>query len=502
MRSTNPNLRLANPPPTCRSNLQGLVHLVCAILSSQSIPFAAQINAGLSQLLQAESLRVSHVQTRSRWAALQLKRQSALLPWRPANLLSLPSGWLCSSLQPIFKPSGPAGQGMSMHKVCLPEQRPGAPPVSSLTFLQMLVAGMLLGARTELGPAPPEQLSGALHCVNEAVLAAWPASTDVAGLAIERHLAARSWVPDLEQTAAPEWIATPLSRTAAALQRDLQRHTPEVSPTELRCLALLLRASRVHAAPKPATSAERAQRSMIRMVDGQQALALSSGAAPGSLLESIHFEACADAVMAAAVAGEPAVCGTGAAYKAREDEWMRVADELLQRCLDDKREWRHIVGRRLPGKCLEVAWKALEVAWKVLAAPRCANAARVPGLLASLCQLLRPAGSHAGWMAANAHARSLASLHYGSAQRMPDRGSPLADFLAAQLLRKAEQLLDTARGCLPHLRRWLPQLQVQAYEQYQLHFEEGLAAVKQGAWKGMRCLIHSRAKCSAGVAIG
>ena len=108
-------------------------------------------------------------------------------------------------------------------------------------------------------------------------------------------------------------------------------------------------------------------------------------------------------------------------------------------------------------------------------------------------------------MAANTHARSLASLHYGSAQRMPDRGSPLADFLAAQLLRKAEQLLDTARGCLPHLRRWLPQLQVQAYEQYQKRFEQGLAEAKQGAWEGMRCPIQNRAECSAssaGVATG
>ena len=249
---------------------------------------------------------------------------------------------MCSSLQPILRTSGsgPPGQGGALYKLCLPDQHPGAPPVSSITLLQMLVAGMLLGACTELGQAPPEQMSGALHCVNEAIETAWPAMTGGGRLAIERHLAAGSWVPDLEQTAAPEWDAAPLSRTAAALQRDLKRHVPEVSRTELRCLALLLRDSRIDMAPKPATSAERTQRSMIRMVDCQQALALSSGAAPGSLLASIHCSACHNAVMVAAVAGEPAVCGTGAAYNAREDQWMRLADELLQRYLDEKREWR------------------------------------------------------------------------------------------------------------------------------------------------------------------
>ena len=95
-------------------------------------------------------------------------------------------------------------------------------------------------------------------------------------------------------------------------------------------------------------------------------------------------------------------------------------------------------------------------------------------------------------MAANGFARSLASLYWGMAQLMPDRGTPLADFLATQLLRKAEQLLDTARGCLPHLRRWLPQLQLQAYEQYQKRFEQGLAEAKQGAQGECTCLLCAR----------
>ena len=99
-------------------------------------------------------------------------------------------------------------------------------------------------------------------------------------------------------------------------------------------------------------------------------------------------------------------------------------------------------------------------------------------------------------MAAHSLARSLASMYWTSAQTFPNRGTPRSDALAAGLLRRAEALLATARGCLPHLRRWLPQLQMQAHEHYQRHFERSLAEVQQG---GVDCGGRLRSRAAAGV---
>lgn len=117
--------------------------------------------------------------------------------------------------------------------------------------------------------------------------------------AIERRLAIRRWVPDLDLQAQPGWDAAPLSPTAAALQRDLACHAPEISLTELRCLALLQRAAVCDMAPALDTSAGLAGRDEQQLLDAQQALALSHGAARGSRLDDIHFQAMHDAVMAA-----------------------------------------------------------------------------------------------------------------------------------------------------------------------------------------------------------
>lgn len=84
-------------------------------------------------------------------------------------------------------------------------------------------------------------------------------------------------------------------------------------------------------------------------------------------------------------------------------------------------------------------------------------------------------------MSIHGFARSLSSLYWSSAANVPGRGTPGGDALAEERLRKAEQLLEAARGCLPHLRRWLPQLPMQAHEAYQQRFDRGLAEARQGA---------------------
>ncbi len=89
-------------------------------------------------------------------------------------------------------------------------------------------------------------------------------------------------------------------------------------------------------------------------------------------------------------------------------------------------------------------------------------------------------------MAAHELARLLSSLYSSSAQTFPGRGTPRVDALA-DLLHEADRLLGIARSCLPHLKLWLPKLQMQAHNHYQLSFERSLAEAKQGGkpWDAM-----------------
>lgn len=143
-------------------------------------------------------------------------------------------------VQPIMIATGTG----SSAGLFLPDRGPGAPPPSSITFLQMLLAGILYSASTQAASTQPDCLAIAADALTAALEAAWPTSTDQARPAITRHLFARHWVPDPEQPAATEHGGATLRPTAAALQRDLRRHAPEssLSLVELRSSVLLKRA--------------------------------------------------------------------------------------------------------------------------------------------------------------------------------------------------------------------------------------------------------------------
>lgn len=223
----------------------------------------------------------------------------------------------------------------------MPYQGPGEPPISSLTFLQLMAISMLMAAFTQDTVPNKARVESAVGVVSQALEAAWPSAADAGRQATERHLIARRWVPDLEQEAQPGWRSGALNPTAAALKRDLARHTPEVGLTELHCLALLQRVTLTDMAPAPATSAERAQREMQQLLDCQQVLALCSGAAAGSLLARLRCTVAHHAVLAAVEAKEPVVRGRGAALNDREDQAMALAEAAVQSAVASKRECRH-----------------------------------------------------------------------------------------------------------------------------------------------------------------
>lgn len=232
-----------------------------------------------------------------------------------------PSFPVLPRLQPLVQRLAP---GSDQSRIWLP---PNSTPISSITFLQMLVGCMLMYGYTTEGEAPTraERLEAALQFVNAALHAAWPSSADVGRKAIERRLAIRRWVPDLDLQAQPEWDAAPLSPTAAALQRDLACHAPEISLTELRCLALLQHAAVCDMAPAPNTSAGLAGWHEQQLLDAQQVLALSHGAATGSRLDAIHYQAMHDAV-------------TAAGREETSEAVLAVADKALELHLASKRE--------------------------------------------------------------------------------------------------------------------------------------------------------------------
>ena len=101
---------------------------------------------------------------------------------------------------------------------------------------------------------------------------------------------------------------------------------PEISLTELRCLALLQRAAVCDMAPAPDTSAGLAGRDEQQLLDAQQVLALSHGAATGSRLDAIHYQAMHDAV-------------TAAGREETSEAVLAVADKALELHLASRREW-------------------------------------------------------------------------------------------------------------------------------------------------------------------
>lgn len=331
---------------------------------------------------------------------------------------------------------------------------------SSITFLQMLLAGILYSSFSQTARTQQGCLAVAADVLTAAPEAAWPTSTDQARPAITRHLSARHWVPDPEQPAATEHGGTALSPTAAALQRDLQRHAPEISLSlvELRSSVMLKRALWAANAPAPLTAAERVQREMQVLLDNQQAIVLSSGASPGSPLDAIHFSAVCQAVVAALEVTESAVRGTGAAVMHREGELMRIAEETVQSGLAAKREWP--THGYFMGWCQ--GWYAGCSEWQL---PACLPPSQRPcgrlfcttRLPLRTCQLplTMPHDcciyllESAGWMATHSATRLLASKFWQYAQIITPRGR----VLDADLLRRAERLLGAGRSCLPHLKR-------------------------------------------------
>lgn len=229
--------------------------------------------------------------------------------------------------------------------MCLPGDGPGPPLIGSITFFQMLVCALLMSSLQEDSAPHPAKMEVAQELATLSLDAAWPTASDAGRRAVEQHLASRCWLPDLSPPAVAADTSdvvsmggAPLSPTAATLQRDLQRHAPEVSLVELRCLLLLLRVSYSRPASELATAAQRAEREMQVLVDGQQALALASSATAGSLLARFSCMVASSAVLAALSVQEPAVGGQGAAMNERLMEAMRIAEEALQSCLAAKRE--------------------------------------------------------------------------------------------------------------------------------------------------------------------
>lgn len=168
---------------------------------------------------------------------------------------------------------------------------------------------------------------------------------------------------------------------------------------------------------------------------------------------------------------------------------MRVAEETVQSGLAAKREWP--THGYFMGWCQD--WYAGCSEWQL---PACLPPSQRPcsrllcttRLPLRTCQLPL-AMPHdcciyllesAGWMATHSATRLLASQFWQYAQIITPRGR----VLDADLLRRAERLLGAGRSCLPHLKRWLPRLQMQAYEQYQERFEHYLAEVQRGTCVG------------------
>ena len=336
-------------------------------------------------------------------------------------------------------------------RICYTQLGPAAAAAgvaSGTTVLQLLAIGcLLMGA----GDAP-----GAFGFLSNALAAAWEEDPPPG---VQRQLSARSWVPAFpttttttssteggqQQQEAPAPGLTPAGRRLA---EDLQRHCPGITPADLRRWALTVRllAGLAMGSQDPAHH-------KLLLASCQQVLDASDCGGAGG------FHAAAWGAQVALAASS--WCGLDEARAGRISAFFdaALAQAVHTRC---EQGGACMFGCLLPTSACLSTWLLLRGATTLSIMPAC---------LPAVCTA--PAVAAAGYMAANQlavqHASWLIDLRSGAA-------APARQHMLAQV----QQLADTGRSCLAHLKPWLAKVFLQSLKDDQQALDADVDRLLQG----------------------